>query len=74
MPNKPDPKKTTITTYLLREDVIRLERLAEARNQSRSNCAASIIREGVSHIELTSEDYKRLAREMEEAERKNKEN
>ncbi len=61
MANMPDINKDLVTVQCSIETRIKLEKLADARGVSRSACAATILRDGVAHVELDAEDLRAIA-------------
>lgn len=61
MPNKPDINTDIVSVQCSVETRFRLEKLAKERGVSRSACAASILREGVSGVVLGADDYRKIA-------------
>ncbi len=61
MPNMPDINKTQISLQVSVEDDRKLVKLSEACKVSKASVAQSIMHEGLKHVELDEEDYRKIA-------------
>lgn len=60
-----DINKTHLSTVLPLEDARRLDKLAAEKGVTRSKAAASVIREGLTDIDLDESDYRWIADQIE---------
>lgn len=67
MANQPAKDKKFISLLLKRELIAKLEKLAKHRGQTRSELIATLLEEASRSVELTPEDYERIAREIRKA-------
>lgn len=61
MANSPDPNKVVVSAQVDRETDARLNKLAKARQESKSTVAASLLRDGTANVPLDPEDYEQIA-------------
>jgi hypothetical protein len=67
MSNQPSPDKTILAIRLGRPLKARLEKLALARKETVTDLVVSILGREVSNVELTPDDYRKIADEVEAA-------
>jgi len=65
MPNSPDINKTQLVVRLERALKHQIEKEASNQNTTPTNLVNRILMEELSHVELTAEDYRTIADEIE---------
>jgi len=70
MPDQPAADKDTITIRVSRALKKRLQKLAERRNESLTDVVLGFIEKAVRGVELTAQDYKQIAADVAEAEKR----
>lgn len=68
-PNAPSPQKRFVAVRLPRLTYTRLKKIAKATGATVSDIIIEIITTHVAHVELTSEELKQIAKEIEDAQR-----
>jgi hypothetical protein len=69
MPNQRSADKVCVSAYVPRTTQRRLKKLADKRGQSLTELVESLYIEATREIELTPEDYRQIANEVEQAAR-----
>lgn len=67
MPNQPAPDKVILALRISRTLKRRLEKLAKQRKETITEVVIAILNQQVQHVELTPDDYRKIAAEVEEA-------
>lgn len=70
MANMQDVNKVIITAVVNRDTRRRLQKVAEATGRTLSATASSVLRDALEDVELTPEDLRKIAEEIEEAKAK----
>lgn len=70
MANMQDVSKVIITAVVNRDTRRRLQKVAEATGRTLSATASSVLRDALEDVELTPEDLRKIAEEIEEAKAK----
>lgn len=70
MPNQGSSDKTFLTVRIPRALYHRIKRLAQQRGETVTDLVLSILNRSVQDVELTPEDYRKIADEIEKASRK----
>ena len=70
MPNSPDINKTQLVVRLERALKCQLEREAQNQKIKPTTLVNRILMEELSHVELTAEDYRAIAADIEKQQRK----
>lgn len=63
-PNQRDPEKRAIKFFLSRELHLKLQQLAALRQSTMTDLLTQFVMKETSNIQLTAEDYERIAREI----------
>lgn len=72
MANSPDINKTQLVVRLDRSLMLQLEKSAEEQQVTKTKLVNRILMEELSHVELTAEDYRHIACEIEREEKRRK--
>lgn len=72
MPNSPDINKTQLVVRLERALKLQLEKSARTNKITPSALVNRILMEELSHVELTADDYRQIADEIENIKRRRK--
>jgi uncharacterized membrane protein len=72
MPNSPDINKTQLVVRLERGLKLQLEKEATEQQMTTTKLVNRILHEELSHVELTAEDYRKIADEIEKDKRRRK--
>jgi predicted alternative tryptophan synthase beta-subunit len=72
MANSPDINKTQLVVRLDRSLKLQVEKSAKAQNITSTKLVNRILMEELSHVELTADDYRKIAEEIEHEERRRK--
>jgi hypothetical protein len=67
MSNQPAPDKTLLAIRISRALKVRLERLAAQRKETVTDVVIAILGKSVQNVELTPDDYRKIADEIEAA-------
>ena len=67
MSNQPAPDKAILAIRISRALKMRLERLAEQRKETVTDVVVAILGKSVQNVELTPDDYRKIADEIEAA-------
>lgn len=67
MPNQPAPDKVVLALRISRALKRRLEKLAKLRKETLTDVVIGILNQQVQNVELTPDDYRKIADEIEAA-------
>jgi uncharacterized membrane protein len=70
MPNSPDINKTQLVVRLERALKLQVEKEAKAKKITATKLVNRILMEELQHVELTADDYRKIADEIEQDKRR----